>query len=66
MVAVLLGPWAQQQPKRVKWIPLAKELSAFSDDCDRIVEGLHLPVPLLVAIVGACFCKLGGLFLDER
>lgn len=23
-------------------------------------------VPLLFAIVGACFCRLGGLFLDER
>ena len=65
MVPVLLGPWTQQ-PKRVNWIPLAKELSVISDECDRIVEGLCLPVPLLFAIVGAWFCKLGGLFLDER
>ena len=50
----------------MNWVPLAKELSAISDECDRIVEGLFLPVPLLAAIVGACFCKLGGLFLDER
>ena len=65
MGPVLLGTWAQQ-PKRANWIPLAKELSVISDDCDRIVEGLYLPVPLLAAIVRACFCKLGGLFLDER
>ena len=65
MVPVLLGPWAQQ-PKRVNWIPLAKELSVISNECDRIGEGLYLPVPLLLAaIVEGYFCKLGGLFLDE-
>ena len=36
MVPVLLGQRAQQ-PERVNWIPLVKELSVISDDGDRTV-----------------------------